>query len=1253
MTIRTKNGAPVLGTNGTLIAKKNSSAPNYFDWQDSTVVLEKDSDFGPFRLVVDIDSGVTPPDSAFLVLFANQNGEDVHITIPFPNAPVVGEQTIAGTWSIANLPGAYARLYAASSAKEIGVAVPEYTTDINTPTDPTPDDVELLSSPSLSPSTQDELGPVGLTVGTYSGSPGTITYLWEDSLDGSTGWTQITGSGTGVLTVWPAGTRAFARVTEIVTGQGIATTLETTTSAIGITPTVDLPLSAPEYEMESTIAYTGATTWVRPKLDFTNKPPGQYGVDWWFNWSTDTQFPPRAQNTESGVAASVEVPPGVYEIHMDVPADDGNPVGVSPRVNFSVFQSSVLGVITETARASSFQVQYQTPTQIGEWAAKRTVPDAAQVEQPLTPYTTGNWVRLVERYRGQYEAKEFGGQGSQFLRGFALHEDETIVACMDQNLPWISHNFGGTWDTPKCVGAGSVMTSGCAAWIDPDNSDHWIVQYSEGSAGTALNHDAALYDGLFRTLDGGDTLLNVVHFAQHGTQIDRGDKQYGRLAHDPTTSGSSRHIYCLQTWGTTSTTLNTIQFWRSTDNGATWAKRGTNLPAATYGTNELGPNWIGFSDDGQLYMCGPKGAFKSSDKGATAGNWTSLHGSGKLPTGQDVRWMQVYGSGSSVTIWACPRGGSGGLYKSTDNGANFTKNSALGTVNIDNFAVHPANRNYIYVVINGVGAKNSNNGGSTWFSITSTQVQGQEQGFESRLWGQSTSVWPHPTDSQQTYWHRFQHLGSSETSHKAGTGANAMVVHFNGNNYNGIHYRGMAFHPSDWRKYFAAPQDKVGFYTEYAGLYWINDCFTRTNEVGVQVAAITGTTPSTQGMGAFITSTGRLFQTARMTASGGGGATYMIVNDPQNGDSNLPARLSSNAIRVVDDEIGDIRWYASVDPNNSNTGYFGARRLNTINAASTTGVTSSALTNGRFFGVSDVSGSTVVWGFSGNNGLRRLTSGTAFSNYYTTLSSYQRYGSVPVLAHDPTANRVYCASGAGRLIRVEGTSPAASSERVIFDPKLVGRNEYMSLEVTAGRPSFQIGNIIVDPNDPETVYVAMYMWGVSKGMFMTRNAISGSGWVNGAGPGANPVVWTDITEGVATTEVTLFVHPLTSDLFYTTSHGVWVRQAPQDTRNALSVSTYAFTRLNTGNGTATSISGAKDGSYAATCTTAGGTGVGKFNVTDSDGISIGLATVGTAFAHAKVNFTLNDGSVDFIVGDRFVFATSIHDVHRDFIRGIV
>lgn len=76
---------------------------------------------------------------------------------------------------------------------------------------------------------------------------------------------------------------------------------------------------------------------------------------------------------------------------------------------------------------------------------------------------------------------------------------------------------------------------------------------------------------------------------------------------------------------------------------------------------------------------------------------------------------------------------------------------------------------------------------------------------------------------------------------------------------------------------------------------------------------------------------------------------------------------------------------------------------------------------------------------------------------------------------------------------------------------------------------------------------------------------------------------------------------------------------------------------NTGNGTCTGVTGGDDvqvGTYTLECVAAAANG-GTFKVTAPNGEALPDAEVGTAFSNEQLNFTINDGSTDFVVGDKF------------------
>ena len=73
------------------------------------------------------------------------------------------------------------------------------------------------------------------------------------------------------------------------------------------------------------------------------------------------------------------------------------------------------------------------------------------------------------------------------------------------------------------------------------------------------------------------------------------------------------------------------------------------------------------------------------------------------------------------------------------------------------------------------------------------------------------------------------------------------------------------------------------------------------------------------------------------------------------------------------------------------------------------------------------------------------------------------------------------------------------------------------------------------------------------------------------------------------------------------------------------------------NGTMTTVTAGVDvkvGIYKMRCVKAVGN-LGDFEVLDPNGVLIGIATVGTAFVHDQINFTMNDGGTDFSLEDYF------------------
>lgn len=84
------------------------------------------------------------------------------------------------------------------------------------------------------------------------------------------------------------------------------------------------------------------------------------------------------------------------------------------------------------------------------------------------------------------------------------------------------------------------------------------------------------------------------------------------------------------------------------------------------------------------------------------------------------------------------------------------------------------------------------------------------------------------------------------------------------------------------------------------------------------------------------------------------------------------------------------------------------------------------------------------------------------------------------------------------------------------------------------------------------------------------------------------------------------------------------------------------TVVGTGNGTVATVYGGPEtqvGNYVVTCTVAAANG-GTFSVVNPAGKALPVATVGTPYRSREINFTIADGSTDYIVGDVFTFVVS-------------
>ncbi|HEX4348340.1 MAG TPA: head decoration protein, partial [Vicinamibacterales bacterium] len=143
---------------------------------------------------------------------------------------------------------------------------------------------------------------------------------------------------------------------------------------------------------------------------------------------------------------------------------------------------------------------------------------------------------------------------------------------------------------------------------------------------------------------------------------------------------------------------------------------------------------------------------------------------------------------------------------------------------------------------------------------------------------------------------------------------------------------------------------------------------------------------------------------------------------------------------------------------------------------------------------------------------------------------------------------------------------------------------------------------------------------------------------------ASPLILGTLTEGVHTAEFLRFeAHQSKSRDAITVLSGQTLKAGAVIARVNKGVGRVSVPAVvGTGNGTATAVFAGPEvqvGNYVVTCKTVAANG-GVFSVVDPAGNVMPDATVGTPYVGREINFTLNDGSSDFILTDAFTFVVS-------------
>ena len=334
---------------------------------------------------------------------------------------------------------------------------------------------------------------------------------------------------------------------------------------------------------------------------------------------------------------------------------------------------------------------------------------------PLAPSATGrphavttdstNWTLIGPRPTDQGQVDVASGR-----------VDAVVVDPRDNNIVYAGAAAGGVW---KTTDGGSTwkpltdqqpsLTNGAIA-LDPTNPDTVYVGTGEDND----SGDSYYGAGILKSTDAGNTWTNIA-----GPFL---RDRINSLAVHPT---NGRIVLAGAFSG----------LWRSTDGAATW----TRVLGASDGTTDV--HDVVFDPTGAVAYAGAEfagsgtGLYKSTDSGAT---WQRVTGSGanSLPTANVGRIGIAIAPSNPSTLYAQVQDSSNahfgellGIWKSTDSGATWNQLKSVSSVNFGQqldytnvIRVHPKNSDV--VIAGALLMYRSLDGGTTWQALPDQALTG-------------------------------------------------------------------------------------------------------------------------------------------------------------------------------------------------------------------------------------------------------------------------------------------------------------------------------------------------------------------------------------------------------------------------------------------------------------------------------------------------------------------------------------------------
>jgi hypothetical protein len=682
---------------------------------------------------------------------------------------------------------------------------------------------------------------------------------------------------------------------------------------------------------------------------------------------------------------------------------------------------------------------------------------------------------------------------------------------MDINIPIRTETFGDWWEPAPSVGL-RVAISGQGCAIDSEDGDRVLVMYAAASRRAIAGWNAQA--GIYLSTDGGNSFtfvqqLDDIPGSGEGTNGDQPHSRFMQFPFLEVPGGTpdTRRWYAFQRKVPKGKAPLDAVLWTSADGGRTWAVTGETLTVAKFGQKLT---VLRRATNGDFYLGAGNGLFRSTDQGAS---WTRL---AALAEGEV---LEIDVKGAVGEVWACVDGV--GLFVSLNHGVTWTqkkRNYAIQT-----FAISPHDRRRILIA--GTNAPNrmvpqiTTDGGASWTNVTTLPFPGQTQAFHSYIHASHAYYIFHATDPMKVFAARYQHFGRSTD------GGRTFVWASSDFDYNVVY--DIAVDPADWKQMALTMGDRMLVFTEN-GHDWVReDAVTPEvlNEVKRQ-AAFDGAADA--GRGALILRNG----SHRRIITGIGNGTRQVTVVHSERDGNPIGQC------MVPDHGGQIAWCVagSLDARDTSLGYIGRWRYALAADGTLTGPVDIGY---EAIGVSNAAG--VVFGVekgSGEQIFRSTDYGATWRLWATAPVAFRPIDSRPVISVDrasPGRMLAYCANGSAYLF--EGES--APAIRKVFDLRAL---------IGPGYPGYELVNGALDPHDPEVAYISGNVYGGSS-VFRTRNL------------GATTPTWEDISGNGPRQPRFLFVHPVTGDVLSSFYHGSMILPPPSGQRAAFALGNSLYDRV--------------------------------------------------------------------------------------------